>query len=66
MKWEYIQLDRRKLIQEKRDSLTQALGRREADMTSDYILFQEVLKDLGDQGWELFNLSGDILGKRHK
>jgi hypothetical protein len=64
VKWQYISIDMRKKVIEKRESLVSALGKKEADMTSDHVLFSEVLKEIGNEGWELFTLNGDVLGKR--
>lgn len=70
MKYEYILLGSsqaacRALIDQKRKEL-QALRGSEANETSDEAILREVLRELGEDGWEISQAGDIVLGKREK
>lgn len=57
MKYEYILVRKDKIIAEKR-------AERDRDSEGDEVLILEGFNELGRDGWELFQLSGDLFAKR--
>lgn len=57
MKYEYILVRKDKIVSEKREG-----GLRNDE--GDEVLILEGFNELGAKGWEIFELNGDLFGKR--